>query len=46
LATALDAVRLGFTVTLLGHAIAAVNLGPDDGDRALADMAEAGVRIT
>ena len=42
-ATALDAVRLGFRVTLLGNAVAAVNLAPDDGDRALAEMAEAGV---
>ena len=42
-ATALDAVRLGFAVTLIGQAVAAVNLAPDDGDRALAEMAEAGV---
>ena len=46
MATALDAVRLGFSVTVLGEAIAAVNIGPEDGDRALAQMAEAGVRIT
>ena len=44
-ATALDAVRLGFAVTLLGSAIAAVNLAPDDGDRALAEMEEAGVTL-
>jgi len=44
-ATALDAVRLGFGVTLLGPAIAAVNLAPDDGDRALAEMEEAGVTL-
>ncbi|HYI67420.1 MAG TPA: isochorismatase family protein [Candidatus Limnocylindrales bacterium] len=43
-ATALDAVRLGFDVTLLVGAIAAVNRAPDDGDRALSEMAEAGVR--
>ena len=43
-ATALDAVRLGFAVTLLVGAIAAVNLAPDDGDRALSEMAEAGVK--
>ena len=42
-ATALDAVRLEFAVTLLGEAVAAVNLAPDDGDRALAEIAEAGV---
>lgn len=44
-ATALDAVRLGFEVTLLHEAVAAVNLEPDDGDRALAEMAEAGVEL-
>jgi nicotinamidase/pyrazinamidase len=44
-ATALDAVRLGFAVTLLGSAIGAVNLAPDDGDRALAEMDEAGVTL-
>ena len=43
LSTALDAVRLGFGVTLLGDAVAAVNTAPDDGDRALLEMAEAGV---
>ena len=42
-ATVLDAIKLGFSVTLLGDAIAAVNLDPNDGDRALAEMAEAGV---
>jgi len=42
-ATALDAVRLGFATTLLGEAVAAVDLAPDDGDRALAEMADAGV---
>jgi nicotinamidase/pyrazinamidase len=46
MATALDALRLGFGATLLGDAIAAVNLGPEDGDRALAQMADSGVRIT
>ena len=44
-ATALDAVRLGFDTELLAEAIAAVNLQPDDGDRAVAEMAAAGVRI-
>ena len=43
--TALDAVRLGFGVELLSEAVAAVNLEPGDGDRALAEMADAGVRI-
>jgi nicotinamidase/pyrazinamidase len=44
-ATALDANRLGFDAEVLSHAIAAVNLQPDDGERAVAEMAEAGVRI-
>ena len=44
-ATALDALRLGFSVLLLGEAIAAVDLAPDDGDRAIAEMIEAGVTI-
>ncbi len=44
-ATALDAVRLGFEVELLGDAVAAVNLDEGDGDRALAEMADAGARI-
>lgn len=45
-ATVLDAVRLEFGVSLLGEAVAAVNLSPDDGDRALLEMAEAGVTIS
>jgi nicotinamidase/pyrazinamidase len=44
-ATALDAVRLGYDTTLLTAAVAAVNLDPGDGERALAEMAEAGVRL-
>ncbi len=44
-ATALDAVRLGFATELLSGAVAAVNLEPEDGERALAEMADAGVRI-
>jgi nicotinamidase/pyrazinamidase len=43
--TALDAARLGFTVTLLTEATRAVNLQPDDGDRALQEIAAAGVTI-
>lgn len=42
-ATALDAVRLGFATTLLGDAIAAVDLAPGDGQRALDAMTAAGV---
>jgi len=44
-ATALDAVRLGFGTTVLEDAIAAVDLTPGDGDRALDELREAGVRI-
>jgi len=44
-ATAIDAIRLGFAVSLLGDAVAAVNLAPDDGDQALAEMAVAGVTL-
>ncbi len=44
-ATALDGARLGFEVELLTDAIAAVDLSPDDGERSLAEMADAGVRI-
>jgi nicotinamidase/pyrazinamidase len=45
LATALDGVRLGFRVELIADAVAAVNLEPADGERALSEMAEAGVVI-
>ena len=44
-ATALDAVRLGFEVETLADAVAAVDLEAGDGDRALSEMGEAGVRI-
>jgi nicotinamidase/pyrazinamidase len=44
-ATALDAVRLGFETAVLTDAIAAVNLEPDDGERALAEMQDAGVEL-
>jgi nicotinamidase/pyrazinamidase len=43
--TALDAVRLGFTTTVLVDAIAAVELHPGDGERALDRMRAAGVRL-
>jgi nicotinamidase/pyrazinamidase len=42
-ATALDAVALGYRTTLLGDAIAAVNLQAGDGQAALDEMAAAGV---
>jgi len=45
-ATALDAQRLGFETEVLTSAIAAVDLHPGDGDRALGEMAAAGVRVS
>ena len=42
-ATALDAARLGFETTVLTDAIAAVDLRPGDGDRALEEMRAAGI---
>jgi nicotinamidase/pyrazinamidase len=42
-ATALDAARLGFETRVLTDAIAAVDLQPSDGERALDEMAAAGV---
>jgi nicotinamidase/pyrazinamidase len=44
-ATVLDACRLGFVTTVLTGAIAAVDLTPGDGAKALAEMAEAGARL-
>lgn len=44
-ASALDAQRLGFDTTLLTDAVAAVDLEPGDGERALAEMAAAGVHL-
>jgi nicotinamidase/pyrazinamidase len=44
-ATALDAVRLGFDTAVLSDCVAAVNLEPGDGDRALDEMREAGVSL-
>ncbi|HEY7452704.1 MAG TPA: isochorismatase family protein [Candidatus Limnocylindria bacterium] len=45
LATTLDARRLGFEVTVLTDAIAAVDLQPGDGARALEAMADAGATL-
>jgi nicotinamidase/pyrazinamidase len=45
LATTLDAVSLGFPVTVLTDGIRAVELNPGDGDRAIGQMQEAGARI-
>jgi Amidases related to nicotinamidase len=44
-ATALDAARLGFETAVLTDAIAAVDLQPGDGDRALEAMRAAGVGL-
>jgi nicotinamidase/pyrazinamidase len=43
--TALDAVRLGYAATLLLDAIAAVDLSPGDGQRALDELTAAGVAL-
>ena len=45
MATALDAVRLGFGASSLVDAVAAVNLEPGDGERALEAMRDAGVAM-
>ena len=44
-ATALDAARLGFDTALLTDAVAAVDLAPGDGDRAIEEMQAAGVQL-
>ena len=44
-ATAMDAVELGFRTTVLTDAVAAVDLQPGDGERALADLGGAGVLL-
>ena len=43
--TALDAARLGFDTTVLVDAVRAVELQPGDGERALRQMADAGVAL-
>ena len=43
--TALDARRAGFEVVLVVDGCRAVNLSPRDGDRAVAEMRSAGVRV-
>ncbi len=45
MATALDAARLGFATSVLTDAIAAVDLQPGDGERALEAMRDAGVTM-
>ena len=44
-ATALDAIRLGYPTRLLLDGIRPVDLAPGDGERALAEMAAAGVQL-
>jgi nicotinamidase/pyrazinamidase len=44
-ATALDALRLGYETTVLGDAIAAVELQEGDGERAIGEMQEAGAVV-
>ncbi|HEX5589416.1 MAG TPA: isochorismatase family protein [Candidatus Limnocylindrales bacterium] len=44
-ATALDAVRLGYATSVLSDGIAAVDLQPGDGDRALDELRAAGVSL-
>lgn len=44
-ATALDALALGYHATVLTDAVAAVDLEPGDGDRALAELEAAGVTL-
>jgi nicotinamidase/pyrazinamidase len=44
--TALDALREGFAVTVVGTATRPVDVQPGDGDRALAEMRAAGARVT
>ena len=44
-ATALDAVALGFPTTVVRDAVAAIDLEPGDGARALEDLEKAGVTL-
>lgn len=44
-ATALDGIKLGFDVLLLGDAVRGVNLGPEDSNLALREMTAAGAKI-
>jgi nicotinamidase/pyrazinamidase len=44
-ATALDGIRLGYETAVLLNATRAVDLAPGDGDRALDEMAQAGVAL-
>ena len=44
-ASAIDACREGFDTTVVGDAIRAVNVNPDDGERAIEDMKQAGANV-
>lgn len=44
-ATVLDALRLGYDVTLLAEAIRGVDVRPGDSDRAIEEMRSAGARV-
>jgi nicotinamidase/pyrazinamidase len=43
--TAIDSIGLGYETSLLADAVAAVNLRPDDGEKALGEMTKAGVTL-
>jgi nicotinamidase/pyrazinamidase len=45
-ATALDAARLGYATSVLSDAIAAVDLAPGDGARALEELAAVGISLS
>jgi nicotinamidase/pyrazinamidase len=44
-ASALDALGMGYSTTVLTDAVAAVNVAPRDGDKALAELEAAGVTL-
>jgi nicotinamidase/pyrazinamidase len=44
-ASAIDACREGFDTTVVEDAIRAVNVNPDDGERAIEDMKQAGANV-
>lgn len=44
-ASALSALAKGFEVTLLSDAIRAVDINPDDGEKAIKEMTDAGIKI-